>query len=262
MTRIEVPDHEVVGVRADNPGPFTLSGTNSWVLGSAPAWVVDPGPALAEHVEQLAAEVTRRGGLGGVALTHDHADHSEAVAALRERFAGAPLAGGRGDVEVRLQEGVRFGPLEAVATPGHAPDHFAFVTGPVALTGDAVLGQGSVFLAPDPDALTGYLEGLARLRRRRLEILCPGHGPIVRDPGSKLDEYVAHRLDRERRLVAALGAGARQVQELLDAAWDDVPENLRPAASITLAAHLDKLAGEGRLPDGVQRPPAWHPSQT
>jgi len=261
VTRIEVPGYEVVGIRADNPGPFTLSGTNSWVLGSAPAWVVDPGPALAEHVEELVAEVTRRGGLGGVALTHDHADHSEAVAALRERFAGAPLAGGRGDVEVRLKEGVRFGPLEAVATPGHAPDHFAFVTGPVALTGDAVLGQGSVFIAPDPGALTGYLEGLARLRRRRLEILCPGHGPIVRDPVSKLDEYVAHRLDRERRLVAALGAGARQVQELLDAAWDDVPENLRPAASITLAAHLDKLAGEGRLPDGVERPPVWHPSQ-
>ena len=261
MTRIEVPGYEVVGIRADNPGPFTLRGTNSWVLGRAPAWVVDPGPALAEHVEELVAEVTRRGGLGGVALTHDHADHSEAVAALRERFAGAPLAGGRGDVEVRLKEGVRFGPLEAVATPGHAPDHFAFVTGPVALTGDAVLGQGSVFIAPDPGALTGYLEGLARLRRRRLEILCPGHGPIVRDPVSKLDEYVAHRLDRERRLVAALGAGARQVQELLDAAWDDVPENLRPAASITLAAHLDKLAGEGRLPDGVERPPVWHPSQ-
>ena len=261
MTRIEVPGYEVVGIRADNPGPFTLRGTNSWVLGRAPAWVVDPGPALAEHVEELVAEVTRRGGLGGVALTHDHADHSEAVAALRERFAGAPLAGGRGDVEVRLKEGVRFGPLEAIATPGHAPDHFAFVTGPVALTGDAVLGQGSVFIAPDPGALTGYLEGLARLRRRRLEILCPGHGPIVRDPVSKLDEYVAHRLDRERRLVAALGAGARQVQELLDAAWDDVPENLRPAASITLAAHLDKLAGEGRLPDGVERPPVWHPSQ-
>jgi glyoxylase-like metal-dependent hydrolase (beta-lactamase superfamily II) len=259
--RVEIPGYEVVGIRADNPGPFTLSGTNSWVLATAPAWVVDPGPALAEHVDELAAEVTRRGGLGGIALTHDHADHSEAVSALRERFGGAPLAGGRGDVDVRLDEGVRFGPLEAVATPGHAPDHFAFVTGPVALTGDAVLGQGSVFIAPDPGALTGYLEGLASLRRRTLELLCPGHGPVVCDPVSKLDEYVAHRRDRERRLVAALGAGARQVQELLDAAWDDVPENLRPAATITLAAHLDKLAGEGRLPDGVERPAVWHPSQ-
>lgn len=256
MTRVELPDYEVVGIRADNPGPFTLSGTNSWVLGSAPAWVVDPGPALAEHVDELAAELQRRGGLGGIALTHDHTDHSEAVPALRERFPDAPLAAGRGDVDVRLQEGTRFGPLEAVPTPGHAPDHFAFVTGAVGLTGDAVLGQGSVFIAPDPGALTGYLEGLAKLRRRGLELLCPGHGPPVLDPLSKLDEYVAHRLDRERRLVAELGAGARSVQELLDAAWDEVPEQLRPAARITLAAHLDKLADEGRLPDGVERPAA------
>ncbi len=261
MTRVELPGYEVVGIRADNPGPFTLSGTNSWVLGSAPAWVVDPGPDLAEHVEELTAEVLGRGGLGGIALTHDHADHSEAVPALRERFAGAPLAAGRGDVDVRLHEGVRFGPLEAVPTPGHAPDHFAFVIGAIGLTGDAVLGQGSVFIAPDPGALTGYLEGLAKLRRHGLELLCPGHGPPVKDAMSKLEEYIAHRLDRERRLLGGLDAGARSVTELLDAAWGDVPEHLRPAATVTLAAHLDKLAGEDRLPGGVERPDALRPSQ-
>ncbi len=252
---MELDGYDVVGFRADNPGPFTLSGTNSWVLASAPAWVVDPGPALAEHLEELAAEVRRRGGLGGIALTHDHTDHSEAIPALRARFPGTPLAAGRGPAEVRLSEGIRFGPLEAICTPGHAPDHFAFVAEQVALTGDAVLGQGSVFIAPDPGALVGYLAGLARLRRRQLERLCPGHGPPVSDPAAKLDEYVAHRLERERRLVAAVSAGARSVPELLDAAWSDVPEALRPAAAVTLAAHLDKLAAERRLPADVQRPP-------
>ena len=74
------------------------------------------------------------------------------------------------------------------------------------------------------------------------------------EPVLKLDEYIAHRLDRERRLVDALDAGKRSTQELLDHAWDDVPANLRPAATVTLAAHLDKLADEGRLPAGVQRP--------
>lgn len=253
MTRVELPGWEVVGIRADNPGPFTLTGTNSWVLGDAPAWVIDPGPALAEHVDELAAEVRRRGGLGGIALTHDHADHSQAVPALRERFPDASLAGAGNDVDVRLREGGRFGPLAAVPTPGHAPDHFAFVAGAIGFTGDAVLGSGSVFIAPDPGALAGYLDGLEKLRRRGLAVLCPGHGPAVPDPQGKLDEYVAHRLDRERRLVAALETGARSVEELLDAAWDDVPEHLRPAAAVTLAAHLDKLAGEGRLPRGVQR---------
>ena len=183
--RVELEGVDAVGIRADNPGPFTLSGTNSWIVSSMPAWVVDPGPDLAEHVDAVASEVARRGGLGGIALTHDHSDHSQAVAPLRERFPDAPLAGGRGAVDVLLADGARFGPLEAVATPGHAPDHFAFVNADVAFTGDAVLGQGSVFIAPDPDALAGYLEGLAKLRRRPLKLLCPGHGPPVSGAGGE-----------------------------------------------------------------------------
>ena len=254
MTRVDIPAHGIVGIRADNPGPFTLSGTNSWIVGTQPAWLVDPGPGLAGHVAAVVDELRRRGGLGGIALTHDHADHADAVAEVRARFAAAPLAAARGDVNVRLKDGDRFGPLEAVATPGHAPDHLAFVAGRAALTGDAVLGEGSVFIAPDPGALIGYLDGLRRLRARELDVLGPGHGPVVDDPAAKLDEYVAHRLDRERRLLAALDSGARTVDQLLDAAWDDVPDPLRPAAAVTLAAHLDKLDAEGRLPEGVARP--------
>jgi glyoxylase-like metal-dependent hydrolase (beta-lactamase superfamily II) len=257
MPRVELPDHDIVGIRASNPGPFTLTGTNSWVVGRDPAWLVDPGPALEDHIAALSSELERRRGLGGIALTHDHIDHAEAVPAIRELFPGAPLAAARGEIDVRLAEGTAFGPLVAVRTPGHAPDHVAFVTGNVALTGDAVLGRGSVFISPDPGALAGYLDGLARLRRHELELLCPGHGPVVDDPAAKLDEYIAHRLDRERRLLAALGAGKRSVQELLDDVWDDAPAPLRPPAAVTLAAHLDKLADEGRLPEGVERPRGW-----
>ena len=259
MTRLDLPGGEIVGIRAANPGPFTLSGTNSWIVGRDPAWLVDPGPALDEHLAAMTEEIERRGGLGGIVLTHDHADHSEAVPAMRARFAGAPLAAARGDVDVLLADASRVGPFEAVATPGHAPDHLAYVVGDVALTGDAVLGEGSVFIAPDPGALASYLDGLAKLRRRELAVIGPGHGPQVGDPASKLDEYIAHRLDRERRLVAALDAGKRSADELLDEVWDDAPPRLRMAATVTLAAHLDKLADEGRLPDGVERParPDW-----
>ena len=254
MSRIEIAQHDIVGIRAPNPGPFTLSGTNSWVLESNPAWLVDPGPAIDEHINALTAEIRTRGGLGGIALTHDHADHNEAVPAIRERFPEAPLAAARGEADVRLEPQARFGPLEAVPTPGHAPDQYAFVVGRAALTGDAVLGEGSVFIAPDPGALAAYLEALRSLRERELDVLLPGHGPPVTDPAAKLDEYIAHRLDRERRLIEALNAGARTVDELLDQVWDDVPAALRPAAAVTLAAHLDKLAEEERLPDGVERP--------
>lgn len=259
MTRIEIPGHDLVGIRADNPGPFTLSGTNSWVVGRDPAWLVDPGPGLDEHVAALVAELDARGGLGGIALTHHHADHTGAVPAIRARFPDASLAGAsRGDVDVELSDGERFGPLEAVATPGHAPDHLAYIAGDAALTGDAVLGQGSVFIAPDPGALASYLAALARLRERSLEVLLPGHGPPVSDPAAKLDEYIAHRLDRERRLIEALDAGRRSTEELLDYAWADVPPGLRQAATVTLAAHLDKLADEHRLPAGVERPDLIH----
>jgi glyoxylase-like metal-dependent hydrolase (beta-lactamase superfamily II) len=256
VTRLDLPGTEIVGVRAANPGPFTLSGTNSWIVGSDPAWLVDPGPALDDHIAALIAELELRGGLGGIALTHDHADHSEAVPAVRARFPAASLAAARGDVERRLGDGDRFGPLEAIATPGHAPDHLAFIAGTAALSGDAVLGEGSVFVAPDPGALAGYLDGLARLRRRELTVLLPGHGPVVDDPAARIDGYIAHRRDREHRLLAGLDAGARTVPELLAAAWPEVPEVLRPAATMTLAAHLDKLADEGRLPVGVERPGA------
>lgn len=248
--------HDVAVLRAGNPSPFTLTGTNTYVVGRGGAWVIDPGPALAEHVEAVAAEVERRGGLAGIALTHDHPDHAEGVPALRARLGGdAPLAGMRGPVDLRVQDGGRAGPFEALATPGHAPDHLTYLHGDLAFTGDAVLGEGSVFIAPDPGALAGYLAGLERLRERAPALICPGHGPLVEDPDAKIAEYVEHRLARERALLDALAAGARTLDELLDRAWADAPALLRPAATITLAAHLDKLADEGRLPAGVERPP-------
>jgi glyoxylase-like metal-dependent hydrolase (beta-lactamase superfamily II) len=262
---------DVLCIRAANPGPLTMSGTNSWVVGRDPAWVVDPGPAIVEHLDNLARALTQRGGLGGIVLTHDHIDHSEAVAALRERFP-APLASGRNlrgtceahtaggaaeipgeEWDIQLSDGERVGQFEALYTPGHAVDHFALIAGGVCFTGDAVLGEGSVFVAPYPGALAGYLDGLTRLSERELDVLCPGHGPPIWAPHERISHYIEHRLERERRLLAALADGRRTTDELLDAAWSDVPEQLRPVAAVTLSAHLDKLEEESLLPEGVER---------
>lgn len=244
--------HDVTLVRAGNPSVFTLSGTNTWLVGRDPCWVVDPGPALAEHVRAVAARADARGGLGGIAVTHDHADHAEAVGALREAAGAVPVVAARLPGAARRADA---GPLEAIPTPGHAPDHLAFRTRDgVLFTGDAVLGEGSVFVWPDPGALAGYLAALQELLADPPALICPGHGPVVTDPAAKLREYVAHRRAREEALVAALEAGARSVDALLDAAWGDVPEALRTAAAVTLAAHMDKLAGEGRLPRDAVRP--------
>jgi glyoxylase-like metal-dependent hydrolase (beta-lactamase superfamily II) len=250
----ELTGHDIVRVRALNAGPMTLSGTNTWVVGRGPAWVIDPGPLLGSHLERLLEAIDARGGLGGVVLTHDHADHSEAVRTLLDARP-APLAAGRGDVDVRLEDDLRVGPFLALSTPGHAADHFALIGGGACFTGDAVLGDGSVFISPYPGAMSGYLAALERLRLRDdFDVLCPGHGPPVWAAKTKLDEYIAHRLDRENGLIGALGDGRRTVAELLDAAWPEVPEALRPLATVTLAAHLDRLEESGALPAGVERP--------
>jgi glyoxylase-like metal-dependent hydrolase (beta-lactamase superfamily II) len=246
-------DDDIQLIRADNPGPFTLSGTNTWVVARDPCWVVDPGPALDGHLAAIEAEVGARGGAAGIVLTHDHADHAEAAPVLADRLR-VRVAATRATRAVRIADGDELGPFRVVATPGHAPDHVALVAGAVCFTGDAILGEGSVFIAPDPGALSGYLAALERLRAMDLAVLCPGHGPVVEDPRAKIGEYLEHRRDRERRVIAALDAGKRTVDELLDEVWDDAPAVLRPAAAVTLAAHLDKLEEDGRLPEGVERP--------
>jgi glyoxylase-like metal-dependent hydrolase (beta-lactamase superfamily II) len=243
-------------IRAGNPGPFTLEGTNTWLVGRGGCWVVDPGPDLVDHVAAILVAADARGGVAGIVLTHDHRDHAEAVPALLSALGtGVPVAAARAPAATtRVGHGDVVGPFEVIATPGHAPDHLAYIHGDVLFSGDAVLGRGSVFVAPDPGALRGYLAALEHLLTLDLARIHPGHGPVVEDPAAKLAEYRDHRLERERRLVAALDGGLRTVDELLDEVWSDASAALRPAAAVTLAAHLDKLAEEARLPEGVERP--------
>ena len=227
----------IIRVRAPNPSPLTLDGTNTYVTRG---WVVDPGPDDERHLRAVLKTAGR--GVEGIVLTHCHPDHAEGAPAL-SHLSGASVVRPTGDENV--------GPFEVVATPGHSPDSVCLLAAGVCFTGDTVLGAGSVFIAPGEGALAAYLQSLRSLRRLDLEALCPGHGPFVHDPRARIDEQLEHRLDRERRLVAALHAGAGTHDEMLDAVWSEVPPELRPAARITLEAHLEKLRDEGRLPDGL-----------
>lgn len=221
-------------MRAPNPSPLTLDGTNTYVTGG---WVVDPGPDHEGHLRAVFEAAGRA--VEGIVLTHGHPDHAEGAPALAE-LSGAPLLAPSG--------GETVGPFAVVATPGHSPDSVCLVAEGACFTGDTLLGTGSVFVAPGEGSLAAHLDSLRGLRRLDLEVLCPGHGPFVHDPGARIDEQLEHRLERERRLLTALEAGARTPDEMLDAAWSEVPPELRPAARVTLEAHLEKLRDEGRLP--------------
>jgi glyoxylase-like metal-dependent hydrolase (beta-lactamase superfamily II) len=215
---------------------MTLAGTNTYIYGFNPCFVIDPGPDQAEHVEAILKAGEERGGIGAFLATHSHDDHVAAAALL--------------DDEVLVPaDGQTFGGLRALATPGHAADHVAFLTDDgVCFSGDLVLGLGSTIVPPGGNSLAAFMDSLALLQAEDLELICPGHGPWITDPAAKLAEYVEHRLMRERRLLASLDAGERSRAALLAAAWDDVPPELLPMAAMAMEAHLEKLEGEERLP--------------
>ena len=218
---------------------MTLEGTSTYIYGEGPCRVIDPGPDEPSHLEAVRAAAEERGGAAEVILTHSHGDHAAGAGRL-----GVPI--------VVPSEGEERGGLRALATPGHAEDHVSLLTADgVCFSGDLVLGEGSTIVPPDGGSLASYLESLRRLQREPIDLICPGHGPWITDPAAKLDEYVEHRLMRERRLLAALDRGERSRAALLAEAWSDVPEELRAAAAFAMEAHLQKLEAEGRLPAGL-----------
>jgi len=242
---------DFVRLRADNPGPMTLTGTNTYVVGRDPAWVIDPGPDDRAHIDAIQAEGAERGGIGGVLLTPSHADHSAGVERL-----GAPLLWGAvsGSDETNWRPDPDRRPaseappeFEVVPTPGHAADHAAFVWNDVCFCGDIILGEGSTIVPPAAfgGSLSDYLASLKRLRDLDVALFSPGHGEWITDPQAKINEYLAHRADREHKLLIAINSGERSREALLDDAWDDVPPVLRGAAAMAMQAHLEKLEADG-----------------
>jgi glyoxylase-like metal-dependent hydrolase (beta-lactamase superfamily II) len=235
----QAPGHpEVVRIVAPNPGPMTGAGTNTYLYGSDPCAVIDPGPDDAGHLDAIRVAAEDRGGIGAVLLTHSHGDHADGAERL--------------DAEVMLPtDGEEYAGLRALATPGHAADHVCLMSADaVCFSGDLVLGEGSTFVPPDGGSLVAYMNSLRLLQAEPIELMCPGHGPWITDPEAKLAEYVEHREMRERRLLAALDRGERSREALLAEVWDDVPDAMRGAAALVMEAHLQKLESERRLPIG------------
>ena len=215
---------------------MTLEGTNTYVVGSDPCVVIDPGVEDEGHLGAIRDAAAERGGVGLVLLTHSHADHVGGAEQL-----GAEVVAPSG--------GETVGGLRVLATPGHAADHVCFLGDEgVCFSGDLVLGLGSTIVPPGGGALNAYMSSLRLLQEQEIDLIAPGHGPWVTDPAAKVAEYLEHREMREGRLLAALDRGERSRAALLAEVWDDVPAPLLPMAAMAMDAHLEKLEEEGRLP--------------
>ena len=265
-------------LRAENPGPMTLDGTRSYVLGAPGARgrvVVDPGPSLEPHLAALATV----GPVDLVLVTHRHADHTGGLARFRE-LTGAPSRGALPEFSVagrQRADDVRTGPLadgevldvaglriEVLATPGHTADSVCFMvsaaddpaSGGVVLTGDSVLGQGTTVLAEPDGSLRDYLASLDRLSTLPHGPGLPGHGPVLPDLGATVRAYREHRLERLDQVRAALSALRAELpgpattlpDTLLDAVtkevYTDVDPSVLGAARWSVRAQLEYLREE------------------
>jgi len=234
---------------ADNPGPLTLEGTNTWILrggGSDEVVVVDPGPDDDEHVARIAA----LGRIALVLISHRHGDHTDGIDKLVD-LTGAPvrsagsgflrgLVGELADGEVIEAAGVR---ITVMATPGHTADSLAFVLDDAVLTADSVLGRGTTVIDKEEGSLADYLESLRRLRGLGRRTVLPGHGPDLPDVEGVANGYLLHRYERLEQVRAALreigdDATPRQVVEHV---YLDVDEKLWDAAEWSVQAQLDYL---------------------
>ena len=233
-------------VRADNPGPMTLDGTNSWVLrapGQQQCIVIDPGPLMEDHLVAL----SRQGEVRVILATHGHPDHVEGLPRFRELAPAGALIPGRDGIGVTVQGGLR---LEAVATPGHTADSVCFIASyegqRVVFTGDTILGRGTTVVAhPDGD-LGDYLDSLRKLIELGPLPVLPGHGPAMTDCAAAASFYLDHRLARLEQVREARAAGNETAADIVASVYADVDQKLWPAAQQSVQAQLTYLDRESR----------------
>ncbi len=257
-------------VVAGNPGPFTFTGTCSYLVGDKEAALIDPGPETPGHIEALLAALKGQR-LTHILVTHTHKDHSPAARTLRQltgativgcgpHVAARELALGEahkldaandldyapdlvmGDGDVLASKGFS---LRAVATPGHTMNHLCFelIEEKALFTGDHVMAWSTSIVAPPDGEMAAYMASLDKLRQRDDAIYWPGHGPAVRAPQRFARALINHRRAREVSILKSLAGGARNVEAIVDKVYEGLDPRLRGAASLSTLAHLEDLCG-------------------
>jgi glyoxylase-like metal-dependent hydrolase (beta-lactamase superfamily II) len=256
---------------APNAGPFTFTGTCSYLIGKGALAILDPGPADDAHIAALIAAAAGAP-IDAIVITHTHRDHSPG-ARLLQQATGAPIVGcaahvpvendssGRADASHDLDhapdrvlgDGEIFSgdgfSLQAVATPGHASNHLAFalLEENALFSGDHVMGWSTSVIAPPDGNMRDYLSSLEKLLARDDSVYWPGHGDIVENPQRLVRGYISHRQLRENAILTRLGAGDRTIESIVTAIYASLDPRLHKGASLSVLAHLEDLVARDRV---------------
>ncbi len=267
--RSDVVSAGIRRVIADNPGPFTFTGTGTYIVGHGEVAVIDPGPALDAHLAAIIQAVAGER-ITAIVVTHDHADHSPLAARLgkltgapvygcaRKSGVATPHGGEEGDDEAFAPDidlcggGTVEGPgwtLEAIPTPGHTSNHlcYGYAQENALFTGDHIMGWSTSVVIPPDGSMKSYLSSLRAIQARGFKTLWPTHGPPVTDVPPFLDAYIAHRLEREAQVLAAVQGGIDRIPSIVERLYVGLDPRLKPAAAQSVYSHLIKLVGDGRV---------------
>ncbi|AHG44405.1 beta-lactamase [Rhizobium leguminosarum bv. trifolii CB782] len=261
-------------VTAENPGPFTFFGTNSYLVGTSSLGVIDPGPEDEAHFAALMSVIAGRD-VTHIFVSHTHRDHSPLARRLQAATGAVTVGQGPHRPARPLREGevnpfaessdISFVPdlalgdgetvagdgwsLSAVLTPGHTANHAAFALEgrDVLFSGDHVMAWSTSIVAPPDGSMADYMASLDKLITREDGLLLPGHGGPVREPKVFLPALKAHRLKRERAVLARVAAGDRGIAEMVKAIYRDTDPKLHGAAALSVLAHIEDLVERGEI---------------
>ena len=247
-------------ITAGNSSVFTGPGTNTYLVGKEEITVIDPGPAMPEHIENIAKACGDD--IKQILVTHTHPDHSPGAKLLHQRTA-APVMGMYAlhkqtqdktfKANKVLEDGDEIREIEytlkAIHTPGHASNHLCYLLEEekMIFTGDHIMEGSTVVIGPPDGNMKQYIESLEKLKQFDISLIAPGHGNLMKDPKSVVDWIVSHRMFREKKVVDALTEFSKaNLDQLVEKVYDDVDERLHGIAQASLLAHLNKLIEEDK----------------
>ncbi|GIU66877.1 MBL fold metallo-hydrolase [Candidatus Phycosocius spiralis] len=257
-------------VIANNPGPFTFTGTGVYIIGHGDVCVLDPGPDMTDHFDALKS-ILHGETVSHVLVTHSHMDHSPLAHPLA-RWAGCSVfASGAIELpsqsEVQLEAGDDSGfrpdtiihdgsliegngwSMEAISTPGHTSGHMCYALREenCLFSGDHIMGWSTTVISPPDGDMDDYLNSLEKIAARQFTTIWPTHGPPIREPAPFIAAYRKHRLDREAQILACLEAGHARIRDIVPIIYATIDQNLWPAASHSVLAHVSRLIKIGKV---------------